>query len=606
MTEDRGSPAAPGDDEQPLATGEPRPARSEYAGSRPRPFRAPETSSSRTRFVPLLADLRGTSFGRLRPDLIAGVTIAALAVPQGMAYAQTAGLPGVAGLYGLLLPVVAYGVLGSSRVLMTGPTATAALMVGPALVAVSANPATYPVLAAMLALLVGATFLVARVVRLGWISDYFSSAVLLGFLTGLALTLISGQLGAFFGVEVEGDTSLEEYQSFASNVLGQVDPTTLAVAGACLVALLAGGRWWPRFPTLLVVTIASIAASAAADLEARGVTLVGEIPAGLPSLAWPGVDLGVVAQLAPFAVGIALVAFSDAILTARSLARAGERPVDPDQEMIGLAGLNLMAGLSQSFPVGSSGSRSAVNVRIGGRTQVVSLAQAASVALVLLFLTAPLSLLPKATLAAVIVFAAIGLVDVGGWRALIRGSRSELAVAVITVLGMLAVGLLPALLIAVLLSIIDVVRRSAQPRDAVLGWSPDHGRFVDVQRRRDAQVVPGAVVYRLDDRLFFANTRYFRSRVREAVDGAPYPVEAFVFDAEAVTSIDTSGAQALRQVVEELGSRGVRLVVARARAEFEQQVQVLGLDDVLPESAMFPTVRAAVRAVTGVDVEGSP
>ena len=246
--------------------------------------------------------------------------------------------------------------------------------------------------------------------------------------------------------------------------------------------------------------------SAWADLGSQGVTLVGEIPPGLPSLEWPAVSLGDVAKLAPSAVGIALVAFSDAILTARSLARPGERPVDADQEMIGLAGLNLMAGLSQSFPVGSSGSRSAVNVRVGGRTQVVSITQAASVALVLLFLTAPLSLLPKATLAAVIIFAAIGLVDVGGWKALVHGSRAELVVAVVTVVGMLTVGLLPALVIAVLLSILDVVRRSAQPRDAVLGWSPKNGRFVDVRRRKDAQVVPGVVVYRLDDRLFFANS----------------------------------------------------------------------------------------------------
>jgi MFS superfamily sulfate permease-like transporter len=178
-------------------------------------------------------------------------------------------------------------------------------------------------------------------------------------------------------------------------------------------------------------------------------------------------------------------------------------------------------------------------------------------------------------------------------------------VAVVTVIGMLTVGLLPALVIAVLLSILDVVRRSAQPRDAVLGWSPKNGRFVDVRRRKDAQVVPGVVVYRLDDRLFFANSRYFRSRVREAIDGAPYDVTALVFDAEAVTSLDTSGAEALRLVVEELDGRGVRFVVARLRAEFEQQIDTLGLDDVMPADSLFPTVRSAVQAVTGVDVEGS-
>jgi high affinity sulfate transporter 1 len=580
-------------------------ARDQYEGKRPRPFHALERSHSRTRFVPLVADLKGMTLGRLRLDLVAGITIAALAVPQGMAYAQTAGLPVAAGLYGLLLPLVAYGMLGSSRVLMTGPTATAALMVGPVLIAVNPDPATYPVLAAMLALLVGGAFLLGRVLRLGWISDYFSSAVLLGFLTGLALTLVSGQLGEFFGMDVTGDTSLQEYASFAGNVVGGVDPLTLAVGLACLIALAVGSRWWPRFPMLLVVTVSAIAVSAWADLGSRGVVLVGEIPPGLPGLAWPSVSLGQIAELAPAAVGIALVAFSDAILTARSLARPGERPVDPDQEMLGLAGLNIMAGLSQSFPIGSSGSRSAVNTRIGGRTQVVSLAQAGTVALVLLFLTAPLSELPKATLAAVIIFSAFGLVDIGGWKALLRGSRAELTVAAVTVLGMLTVGLLPALVIAVLLSILDVVRRSAQPRDAVLGWSPQRRRFVDVQRRSDAQVVPGVVVYRLDDRLFFANSRYFKARLREAVEGAPYTVTAVVFDAEAVTSLDTSGAEAVRAIVEELDDRGVTLVVARARAAFEQQVDQLGLSDVLPPERRLATVRGAVLAVTGVDVEAS-
>ncbi len=566
-------------------------------------FRRPAQSTSPLRFVPLLEDVRSLTPGGLRPDVLAGVTIAALAVPQGMAYAQTAGLPVVAGLYGLLLPVVAYAALGSSRVLMTGPTATAALMVLPALVLVSQDPADYPVLAAMLALMVGAVFLVARVLRLGWISDYFSAAVLLGFLTGLALTLIAGQVGVIFGVEVEGDTPLQEYAFFAGNAYGAVDLPTAAVGLSCLVALVVAGRLWSAFPMLLLVTVVAIAVSAWADLGSLGVVLVGDIPAGLPDLSVPSVSLLDILALLPAAIGIALVGFSDAILTARSLARPDDRPVDPHQEMLGLAGLNLVAGLSQSLPLGSSGSRSAVNVRVGGHTQVVGVVQALTVALVLLFLTAPLALLPKATLAAVIIFAAMGLVDIGGWKALVRGSRGELTVAVVTVLGMLTVGLLPALLLAMLLSVLDVVRRSAQPRDAVLGWSARHRSFVDVERHRDATVVPGVVVYRLDDRIFFANAGYFQSRVREAVAGSPHHVTAFVFDAEAVTSLDTSGAQTIREVVDQLRAEDIVFVVARGRALFVEQIDRLGLVDVLPETVRFRTVREAVQSVAGVDLD---
>jgi high affinity sulfate transporter 1 len=555
--------------------------------------------------IPLVESLRGYSSSSLRVDVLAGVALAALAVPQGMAYAQTAGLPVQAGLYGLLLPLVAYAALGSSRSLMTGPTATSALLVGPALVAVSSDPADYPALAAMLALLVGAVFVLARLLRLGWISDYFSAAVLLGFLTGLALTLVSGQLDDITGVAVEGDTPLQEYVSFASNVLTGTDALTLLIGLVSLLALLVGGRFWPTFPMLLAVTALAIGASALWDLGERGVVLVGQIPPGLPSLAWPSVSLVDVAELLPLAVGIALVAFSDAILTARSLSRPDAPPVDTDQELLALAGLNVAAGVSQSFPLGSSGSRTAVNIRLSGRTQVVGLVQAAGVALVLLFLTGALALLPKATLGAVIVYAALGLMDIGAWRAMVRGARGELVVAVITVVGMLTIGLLASLVLAVLLSVLDVVRRSAQPRDAVLGWSPDVGRFVDVQRHRDAELIPGVVVYRLDDRLFFANCRYFSARVREAISTAPSPVSTLVFDAESVTDLDTSGAQALAAVVAELREDGIRFVLARSRTTFEDQLRTTGYDDLVPPEDRFATVRAAVSAVGGVDLGGA-
>lgn len=572
------------------------PAKEGYGRERPRPFAKPQAPKGPARFVPLLRQIRGYSLAAARPDVIAGVTIAALAVPQGMAYAQTAGLPVVAGLYGLLLPLLAYAVFGSSKVLMTGPTATAALMVPSALAVIDPTPAEYPVLAAMLALLVGAAFLLARALRLGWISDYFSSAVLLGFLTGLGLTLIAGQIGVLLGVNNSADTPLEQYGAFVKNLPGGWDAATVAIGVASLAMLLAGQRWFPGFPTLLVVTVLAIGVSSWADLGERGVVLVGDIPAGLPSLTWPSVGPVTVLELAPWAVGIALVAFADAILTARSLAATAGGSVDADQEMIALAGVNLAAGITGSMPLGSSGSRSAVNLRIGGRSQVVGLVQAVSVALVLLFLTVPLALLPKATLAAVIIFAAIGLIDVSGWTSLARGSKGELAIAGVTVLGMLTVGLLPALVLAVLLSVIDVVRRSAQPRDAVLGWSPSRGRFVDIQRRGDAVVTPGVVVYRLDDRLFFANSTYFRGRARDAVDGAPYEVHTFVFDAESVPQLDSSGAQALRQVVEDLGDGGVTFLLARGRTAFDNQLARYGLEEVIPPHHRFPTVRAAVAA----------
>jgi high affinity sulfate transporter 1 len=542
-------------------------------------------------------------YSTLRPDLVAGVMVAALALPQAMAYAQTAGLPVVAGLYGLLLPVVVYALLGSSRVLMTGPTTTAALMVAPALAAANADRSTWPALAAMLALLVGATFLVARLLHLGWLADYFSAAVLLGFVTGLGLTMIAGQIGVLLGVPITGDSPLQQYTSFLAGVT-EAQAATAALGVGTLVLLLVGGRWLPRFPMLLVVTVAAIGLSWALDLAGRGVVTVGEIPAGLPRVVLPGVSLGDALALVPAAVGIALVGFSDAILLARSLSSGDEGPraqVDADQELLALAGLNAAAGVTGSFPVGASGSRSAVNVGLGGRTQVVALAQAGTVVVVLLVLTPALAFLPKAVLAAVIIYAALSLIDVREWVGLARGSRAELLIAGVTVAGMLTVGLLPALGLAVLLSLVDVVRRSAEPRDAVLGWSARHGRFVDVEPRHDALLVPGVVVYRLDDRLFFANARYFAARVEEALLGAPGPVTVFVFDAEAVSHVDASAAATLRAVVEGLRAQGIRFVVARPRAVVREQLERLGLADLIPPEDRFATVRAAVLATTGVD-----
>ena len=434
--------------------------------------------------------------------------------------------------------------------------------------------------------------------RLGWITDYISVAVLLGFLTGMALTLVTGQLGAFFGVSVASGTPVEQVIDFTDKA-DSVHWLTAAFALVVLLLLFAGDRWLPKFPMLLAVTVLAIVLSWALDLQSHGFRVVGSIPSGLPLPSWPSVGFVQVLELAPTAVGIALVVFADAILTARSVGRGH---VDADQELLALGGLNVGAGLFGSFPVGGSGSRTAVNVRLGGRTQLAAVWQAVTAAVVLLVLTPALAYLPRATLAAVIIYAAIGLIDVPSWRALVHGSRAELLIAAVTVAGMLTVGLLPALVFAVLLSVLDAVRRSSQPRDAVLGWSPRHDRFVDVQRHPEARVVTGVVVYRLDDRLFFANSRYLRTRVLEAVDGAPYPVHDVVFDAEGVTHLDGSGAAALRDLVEELRTRQVGFATARMKAAVSAQCDQLGLRDVVPAVVRFPTVHAAVLAISGVDV----
>lgn len=539
----------------------------------------------------------GYQGGTLRRDLLAGVTVAALAVPSGMAFAELAGLSPVAGLYALLLPTVAYAFLGSSRQLIIGPEGAVAALVATALLPLAAGePARYAVLAALLALLVGGVFLLARLVRLGWVADYFSRAVLTGYIHGVAVVLIVGQLGKLFGIDIEAQDPLPQLAEFGREV-SDFSATTLLVGLACLIPLLLFKWLAPRVPGSLIIVALAIAASAALGLEERGVSVVGEIPSGLPGVTVPTIDLGDLLTLLPAAVGIFFVSFSDEILTARSFAGKHSQHVRAEQEMVAMGVANIAAGLTQSFPVGASGSRTAVNDQMGGRTQFSGLFGAGAVALVLLFLTAPMAYLPKAALGAVIVAAAIGLADTKGWRVLGRTSRVETAIAAITMAGVILVGVLEALLIAVALSILDVVRRSATPHDAVLGWVERLGRYADVRLHPTARIVPGVLVYRLDDRLFFANAGYVRGRIREAVAGAPTPVRSLVFDAEALTHIDATGIAALKELIQSLREERIGLAFARLKDPTHRTLREAGVLETIGEEHAYPTVRAAVEAV---------
>jgi len=560
------------------------------------PFRPASRRPLLHRLVPVSQQLPGYRGSILRRDLLAGLTVAALALPAAMAYAELAGLSPVAGLYSLLLPTVAYTVLGSSRQLIVGPEGSIAALTATALVPLAADePGRYASLAALLALLVGACFLVARAVRLGWVADYFSRAVLIGYLHGVAAVLIIGQLAKLLGLDVDAQDPLGKLVEVAGKVSG-LHGTTLAVGGLCLVSLLLL-RWRiPKLPGALLVVVAAITASAALGLAAEGVATVGQIPSGLPSLALPSAPLGDLLALVPAALGIFFVSFSDEILIARSFAGRHGQHVRADTELAAMGAASLTAGITQAFPIGASASRTAVNDQMGARTQLSGLLAAAAIAVVLLFLTEPMQYLPKATLGAVIVAAAIGLVDPSAWRGLARTSRVEVVIAALTLAGVVAVGVLEALLVAVALSIVDVVRRSATPHDAVLGWVERQGRYADVRVHPRARVTPGVLVYRLDDRLFFANASYVKGRIREAIHGAPTPVRWFVFDAEGLTHVDATGVDALKSLVGSLREQQITFMFARLKAPMRKRLREAGVLDLVGEQHIHPTVRAAVAA----------
>jgi SulP family sulfate permease len=552
------------------------------------------------RVVPVARDMpayRPASAGR---DLLAGLTVAALAVPSTMAYGQLAGLSPVNGLYALLLPTVAYVLLGSSRRLVIGPEgATSTLVAAAVLPLAVAGSGDAVELASVLALLVAACFFLARLVRIGWIADYFSRPVLIGYLHGVAVTLVVAQLGKLLGLDVEASEPLGRLWEMAHE-LGDVSGATVAVSVVALATLAGLRRYLPILPGALIVVVAAIGISWALDFGEHGIALVGPVEGGLPRPTVPTPPLADILQLVPAAVGLFLVSFADEILTARAFAGRRREHVRASQELLTMGVANVAAGFTQAFSIGASGARTAVNDAMGVRTQIAGLFSVGAVVVILLFLTSPIQYLPQAILGAVIVMAGIAIVDRAAWRALAAIDRVEVAIAGVTTACVVIIGVLEALVVAVGLSIIDTVRRSARPYDAVLGWVPSLQGYRDVAIHPSALVTPGVVVYRLDDRLFFANAGYVKGRVLEAIRAAPTDTAWFVFDAEAVTHIDSTGMEALLDLARDLRREGITLVVARLRTRMKGDFDVAGLTDEIGAEHFYPSVKLAVDAFGGV------
>ncbi|WP_051223516.1 SulP family inorganic anion transporter [Conexibacter woesei] len=561
------------------------------------PFQGAEDEPLLQRAVPLARDLPDYDVPSGRRDLLAGLTVAALALPSGMAYASLAGLSPVVGLYALLLPAIAYALLGSSRQLIVGPEGTlAALVAAAVLPRAAAGSAQAGELAALMALLAGLCFLLARLARLGWLADYLSRPVLLGYIHGVAVVLVIGQLGKLLGLSIAAADPIPQLREVVQE-LGSASGTTIAVAATALAVLIGARLFAPRLPAALLVVLLAIGASELLNLGDHGVALVGSVPSGLPSFGIPKPGWDDFRALLPSAVGLFLVCFADEVLTARSYAGRHHQHVDAGKELVATGAANIAAGLTQGMPVGGSGSRTAVNDAMGARSQVSAIVAAGAVLVVVLFLTGPIADLPKAVLGAAIVVAALGLVEPRAWAELWRTDRVEVGIAAITVIGVIATGVLQAILVAVALSIVDVVRRSARPHDAVLGYSDRLGRYADVALHPGARVTPGVVVYRLDDRLFFANASYVKGRIREALRGAPTPPQLLVLDAEGMTHVDAAGAAALADLADALAAEGVAIVMARVKGPVREHLDGAGVTAALGGPAAYhPTVRAATAS----------
>lgn len=448
---------------------------------------------TRTDFVPGIAVLRGYRREWLRGDVLAGVTVAAYLIPQVMAYAQIAGLPPVAGLWAILGPLAVYAVFGSSRQLSVGPESTSALMTAAGVAALVGAVGTerYAEVAAIMAIAVGILCPVGFVGRLGFLADLLSKPMLVGYMAGVAVLMIVSQLGKTTRLDVEGETLVAQGSSFVGR-LGDAHVPTVIVAAACLVALFAIRRISPLLPGPLIVIVLAAAAVWAFGLTGAGITVIGEVPRGLPTPRLPHLrDLDLLALL-PAALGVALVAYSDNVLTARAFAARKRERIDNNQEFLALGVANLSAGFLQGFPVSSSGSRTMLGDAVGSRTQVYSLVALLGVVTTMFLLGPALAWFPTAALGAVVVYAAIRLVDVAEMRRITRFSRMEAVLCATTTAAVLFMGLLPGTGLAVALSIVDLLRRLTRPHDGVLGYIPGMAGMHDLDDYDSGTEVPGA------------------------------------------------------------------------------------------------------------------
>lgn len=556
-------------------------------------------SDAVARAVPGWAVLRSYRPALLSKDLLAGLVLTTLLVPQGMAYAELAGLPVITGLYTTILGLLGYALFGPSKVLVLGPDSSLGPMIAATvlpLVAANGDPGAAIGYASLLALVVGAVTVVGGVLKLGFVADLLSKPTQVGYMNGLALTILVSQLPKLFGFSTDADGLVREAVAFAKGVRdGETVGAALGVGLACLALILLLRRLWPAVPAVLAAVVLAIAAVVVLGLDAHGVKVVGELPSGLPPFTIPTVPLHDVALLLGGAFGIALVSLTDTISTASVFADKTGGEIDGNREMVGVGAASIAAGLFQGFPVSTSGSRTAVAFQSGARTQVTGLVGAAAIVTMLLVAPGLLRNLPQPALAAVVIAASLSLADLASLRRLRRQRVSEFTLAVVAFLSVALLGVLPGIAVAVAMSILNVFRRVWWPHQAMLGRSGDLAGYHDSTFRPTTEHLPGLAIYRFDAPLLFANARTFRDQVRRLASIEPRPAWLIVA-AEPITDVDTTAAEMLEDLLDDLDRTGTILVFAELKDAVRHKIEDYATDGRLAEQRYFPTVRTAVEA----------
>ncbi|WP_445635625.1 Solute carrier family 26 protein [Nostoc sp. DSM 114161] len=551
--------------------------------------------------IPGLKRLLSYQRAWLLPDVLAGVTVAAYLIPQCMAYGELAGVQPVVGLWAILPPIIIYTLLGSSPQLSVGPESTTAVMTAAAIgPLVASNGSNYASLASMLAFMVGVVCIIGYIARLGFLANLLSKPILVGYMAGVAVIMITGQLSKIGGIDIDANTVFGEVGEFFSK-LDRIHQPTLILGTIVLAFLFIIQRRFPTAPGPLLAVLLATASVALFDLDRQGVAVVGEIPAGLPHLTLPKLPTQDLSTLIASAIGIAVVGYSDNVLTARAFASRNQYKIDANQELLALGTSNLGNGLMQGFPISSSGSRTAIANSLGSKSQAFSLVALVVVILVLLFLRPLLAQFPKAALGAIVIYAATKLIEIPEFLRLARFRRSELFLAVSTIVGVLLTDILVGVGIAVGLSVIDLFARVARPHDAVLGEVPDLPGLHDIEDWEGAKTIPGLVIYRYDAPLCFANVENFKRRALSTIEAEKTPVEWFVLNTEAIVDVDITAIDTLIQLHSELAAKGITFAITRVKQDLYKQLKRSQLLDLIGSEHIYFTLHTALAAFQARD-----
>ncbi|EMP5643718.1 SulP family inorganic anion transporter [Pseudomonas aeruginosa] len=530
-----------------------------------------------------------------RPDVQAGLSVAAIQIPTAIAYAQIAGFPPQVGLYACILPMLIYALIGSSRQLMVGPDAATAAMVAAAITPLAAgDPQRLVDLSMIVAIMVGLFSIVAGLARAGFIASFLSRPILVGYLNGIGLSLLVGQLGKLFGYEAATSGFVAGILALLENLL-HIHWPTLILGSLSLLLMVLLPRRFPQLPGALCGVLLASLAAALLGLDRYGVELLGEVPAGLPQLSWPQTSLEELKSLLRDATGITVVSFCSAMLTARSFAARHGYSINPNHEFVALGLANIGAGVSQGFAISGADSRTAVNDMVGGKTQLVGVVAALVIAATLLLLNKPLGWVPMPALGAVLLLAGWGLIDVQALKGFWKLSRFEFSLCLLTTVGVLSVGVLPGIFVAVSIAVLRLLYYTYRPSDAVLGWMHGIDGQVELAKYPQATTLPGLVIYRFDAPLLFFNADYFKQRVLAVVDGSERP-NAVLLNAEAMTNLDISGLATLHEVQQILKAQGVHLSLARVTGQTLDLLQRSSMLGEIKPPLVFSSVRSGVSA----------